>query len=462
MARTENLTIMFTDMVGYTQRTSEQSRDANRDLLRRHDALLLPVLAQFGGRLIKRIGDAMLVSFRSPTDAVRCGMALHDALAIGNGGQPEAARIQIRVALNVGEVRVERRDVFGEAVNVAARVESLTPAGEVYFTEAVYLAMNKAEVPSEPVGEHRLKGIPEPVRLFRVPARKVQRLVAEGEEIADTLGTLPFGGAHDAGTGFVASLQSWWRYCMHAPVATRRAGLALRVVLYGLLLAMLGMMVVMRQPTLLAPEVVVADADADAASADGAGAPAMSEAPEPTPPPDPKVLAREWLQRGHAAYARGARRDAAPAYAEALALDPALQNDPELAARLVGCLSWAHDLATPVIEAHPSPAIIEALVERTVATGPRGRERAATLLSTMGFADRMDLTARYLMDFEEAETCDTQIQTIRQLGAVADARAEPVLTPLAGPRGIRGWFAEKHCARDAAREALDAIAQRGG
>ncbi len=155
-------------------------------MLRQHDQLLLPIVALFRGRRIKSIGDALLVVFQSPTDAVRCGMAMQDALAEYNRTVSTDDALHVRVALNQGEVRVERGDIFGEPVNIAARVESITPANEVYFSESVYLAMTKAEVPSEKVGVHELKGIPEPITVYRaVPHR------------SGDMTTLPFGGMHN-------------------------------------------------------------------------------------------------------------------------------------------------------------------------------------------------------------------------------------------------------------------------
>ncbi|MBI5543064.1 MAG: adenylate/guanylate cyclase domain-containing protein [Deltaproteobacteria bacterium] len=167
--KTANLAIVFTDIKGFTARTSQQTYEENRRMLRVHDALLMPVFKAFGGRKIKTIGDAFLVVFESPTQAVLCGVAIQDRLWDYNRRVPEADQIHVRVAINMGEVRLEGGDVFGEPVNIAARVEGLADAGEVLFTEAVHLAMNKAEVPSEDRGRHELKGIPEKVQVYRVP-----------------------------------------------------------------------------------------------------------------------------------------------------------------------------------------------------------------------------------------------------------------------------------------------------
>jgi class 3 adenylate cyclase len=167
--RTENLAIVFTDIKGFTERTSRQTRAEHERLLKVHEMLLAPTFKAFGGNIRKTIGDAFLVTFESPTNAVLCGIAIQDRLFRFNQTAPEADRMEVRVAINIGEVRVEANDVFGEPVNVAARLEGVAEANEVYFTEAVYLVMNKAEVPSEEIGAFDFKGVPEKIRVFRVP-----------------------------------------------------------------------------------------------------------------------------------------------------------------------------------------------------------------------------------------------------------------------------------------------------
>ncbi|HEX8702359.1 MAG TPA: adenylate/guanylate cyclase domain-containing protein [Myxococcaceae bacterium] len=167
--KTANLAIVFTDIQGFTERTSRQTHEENQRLLQVHHDLLAPLFKAFGGRILKSIGDAFLVTFESPTQAVLSGIAIQDRLWQYNSAALESERLNVRVAINVGEVRVESSDVFGEPVNIAARVEGIAEAGEVYFTEAVYLAMNKAEVPSQEVGAFELKGIPGKIRVFRVP-----------------------------------------------------------------------------------------------------------------------------------------------------------------------------------------------------------------------------------------------------------------------------------------------------
>ncbi len=201
--RTDNLAIAFVDIAGFTSRTSSQSREENERMLQRFAHVVRPLVRAFGGRVVKSIGDAFLLTFRSPTDALHCAMAIQDGLAESNQSLPTADRIAVRVAVNVGEVRVDGGDVFGEAVNIASRIESVAGAGEIYFSEAVYLAMTKSEVPSERVGERSLKGIPEPVGLWRIPhSQEVggYRVTGNGPAVATDTShpleppALPFGG----------------------------------------------------------------------------------------------------------------------------------------------------------------------------------------------------------------------------------------------------------------------------
>ena len=164
----KTLTIVFTDIKGFTERTSKSSREEMVRILRKHEELLKPIVLNHGGKVIKTIGDAFLLTFESPTNAVLCGVRMQATLRAYNATAPEAAQIDIRVSMNTGEVELIGDDVYGETVNLASRVEGITDAGEVYFTEATYLVMNKAEVPTSQVGEFRFKGIPEAVRIYRV------------------------------------------------------------------------------------------------------------------------------------------------------------------------------------------------------------------------------------------------------------------------------------------------------
>jgi len=187
--RTETLAIVFTDIKGYTAATSAQSHKENARMLRRVEKVITPVVKAFNGRVIKSIGDAYMIVFRSPTTAVRCATAVQDRLHQHNAGASSDQAIHIRIAMNLGEVRVHRGDVFGEPVNIAARIEGVTPADEIYLSDSVYLTMNRSELPIESVGAFELKGIPEPVAVHRV------KRATDVPDTEDATKVLPFGGA---------------------------------------------------------------------------------------------------------------------------------------------------------------------------------------------------------------------------------------------------------------------------
>ncbi len=185
---TRNLSIMFTDIKGFTLRTSASSREAMKALLAQHERLLLPVFSHFAGTVVKTIGDAFLVYFESPTDAVLCGVTIQEVLRQFNEGKEEEQRLEVRVAINVGEVELMENDVMGDAVNIAARLEGVTEAGEVWFTDAVYQTMNRSEAPSAEVGERVFKGIPQPIRVYRViqeAGSELSQHLAEAVSLSD-------------------------------------------------------------------------------------------------------------------------------------------------------------------------------------------------------------------------------------------------------------------------------------
>lgn len=202
--KTENLAVVFIDIVGFTARTSAQTREQNERLLRRFDGTVRPIVRAWDGRVVKTIGDAFLVTFRSPTNALLCAMSVHDRLAETDAEVEPGARFAVRTAVNVGDVRIDGGDVFGEAVNVASRIEGQAGAGEIQFSEAVYLSMTRSEVPSEELGLVALKGIPGKVRIFRVPRAGDSGgyVISRGEGAAAGSGgehplsppALPFGG----------------------------------------------------------------------------------------------------------------------------------------------------------------------------------------------------------------------------------------------------------------------------
>lgn len=108
-----NLTIMFTDISGFTRHTEKISRDQLMNRLDTHNKLLMPIVAHFEGKVIKTIGDAFLITFESPTNAVQCGTYMQYTLKKYNQGIPDGEQIHIKVSINAGEVTATDTDVFG-------------------------------------------------------------------------------------------------------------------------------------------------------------------------------------------------------------------------------------------------------------------------------------------------------------------------------------------------------------
>jgi adenylate cyclase len=453
MARAENLAIMFVDMAGFAERTARQSREQNQAMLRDFNGLLVPLIARFGGRRVKSIGDALLVAFRSPTDSVRCGMAMHDAVAAYNHARPGTDPLEIRVALNVGEVRLERHDVFGEAVNIAARVEELTPPGEIYMTGVVYMSMNKAEVPAEHIGERLLKGIPEPVRLFRVPPYKLSRLTPAGEPLDAEPGEPPYGGMHvlPANAALLERVSDSIRRAPYVDWGAKVRAIPARAVLTGI--AAIG---------LASALVAVAYGVLTLRPPPAAQEQAPTEVVRALPPAPVAANPEARAALTAALYFERRRPEAAAAYARVLEMDPNLRHDSGLAANLVGTLGYT-SAAMDTVRKHPSPEFTFELARRTGLPGRIGAQRAATLLREQGQAGRIDQLAMTVTDLKEAPECPERLAAVKALRALKDPRALPALRAVQ-TRGFSTLFQKDRnaCLQDEARQAIAELERLSG
>lgn len=159
---------MFTDMVGYT--SLSQSNEANAmDLLDEQRKLLRPVFEKHYGREVKTIGDAFLVEFDSALEAVRCAFDIQQSLHEVNLSRAMDRRVVIRIGVHLGDVIHSQNDVYGDAVNVASRIEPLAPPGGVCISEQVHdHVKNKADFQLVSLGRKELKNVGETVEVFRV------------------------------------------------------------------------------------------------------------------------------------------------------------------------------------------------------------------------------------------------------------------------------------------------------
>ncbi len=155
--------------------------DVARQLIA-HDRVLLPAIRGYHGRRITSRGKALLAAFASPTDAVLCGMAIQDLLALRNAAAPEGERFSIRLAVHLGETRFRRGRLVGAPVALARAVCSAAARGEVWLTHSVYLAMNNVEVAVEPLTPVAAGPDVEPVLVYR--ARRAPGETLGGREAA--------------------------------------------------------------------------------------------------------------------------------------------------------------------------------------------------------------------------------------------------------------------------------------
>jgi len=170
-----NCAIMFTDIKDYTSRSSSEPAAFMMEYLKKHDDMVVPQIQAFKGKIVKKMGDAFLAVFESSTNAVLCGAAIQKVLSAYNIGKDERDAIHVRVALHAGEVSVAADgDIYGDAVNIAARLEGVAHADEIWFTDAVCLTMNKSDVKYTQVGYQNFKGIEKPVMVYRVAAQKAE------------------------------------------------------------------------------------------------------------------------------------------------------------------------------------------------------------------------------------------------------------------------------------------------
>ena len=159
---------MFTDVVGYTALTQRNEALAMQ-LLEEQRALVRSLLSRHGGREVKTIGDAFLVEFESALEAVRCAFDIQQSLYEQNSGREFDRKMMLRVGVHLGDVIHSQNDVYGDAVNIASRIEPLAPPGGVCISAQVHDHIkNKTDFQLTSLGYKELKNVGEPIEVFRV------------------------------------------------------------------------------------------------------------------------------------------------------------------------------------------------------------------------------------------------------------------------------------------------------
>ncbi len=173
--------ILALDVVGYTRLMGADEVGTLRALKSVRKKEVDPAIAALGGRIVKTTGDGLLVDFASVVDAVACGASIQRRMFERNRGVPEDKRIVLRIGINVGDIIIDGNDIFGDGVNIAARLESICEPGGVCISQAACEQVRgKLPLSFDDRGEQQVKNVARPVRVFAV----TPQALAEAPDLA--------------------------------------------------------------------------------------------------------------------------------------------------------------------------------------------------------------------------------------------------------------------------------------
>jgi class 3 adenylate cyclase len=160
--------ILASDIAGYSALMGADEPGTVRDL-KAHQAVVLPMIGEFRGRIIDTAGDGILAEFASVADAVECAIAVQTKMAERNTSVPLARRMQFRMGINLGDVIYDGERLYGEGINIAARLEAIADPGGICISDKVYIeTAERLGLACDDLGLPPLKNIVRPVRVYRV------------------------------------------------------------------------------------------------------------------------------------------------------------------------------------------------------------------------------------------------------------------------------------------------------
>ncbi len=175
--------ILAADVVGYTALMGADEAGTLQHLTELRREFLEPLIDEHHGRVVKLMGDGLLVEFASVVDAVACALAWQDGVAEREAAAGEDKRLQFRIGINLGDVIVEGDDIHGDGVNVVSRLEGLAdPSGVCLSDDAYRQAKGKTDAVFEDMGEQNLKNVADPVRVYRIAAGQFAMVATTAKE----------------------------------------------------------------------------------------------------------------------------------------------------------------------------------------------------------------------------------------------------------------------------------------
>ena len=167
MSQTRRLAaILAADVAGYSRLMGADEEGTLERLKAVRHELVDHKIKEHRGRIVKTTGDGMLVEFASVVDAVRCAVEVQRAMVERNTGVPENKRIEFRIGINLGDIILDDDDIYGDGVNIAARLEALAEPGGICVSRVVYdQVRDKLHLAFEDLGEQQVKNIARPVHV---------------------------------------------------------------------------------------------------------------------------------------------------------------------------------------------------------------------------------------------------------------------------------------------------------
>src|SRR3954471_4465315 len=185
--------ILAADVAGYSRLMGADEEGTLAALKLHRRELVDPKISEHRGRIVKTTGDGALIEFASAVDAVRCAIEIQNAMAERNTVIPEDSRIEFRIGINVGDIISDDGDIYGDGVNIAARIEALARPGAICISDNAYQQVKgKLALEVSDMGEQQLKNIARPVRVYALGAASV--LVQPSLALPDkpSIAVLPF------------------------------------------------------------------------------------------------------------------------------------------------------------------------------------------------------------------------------------------------------------------------------
>jgi adenylate cyclase len=186
--------ILAADVVGYSRMMQADEAGTLAALKARYQDILLPLVTKYHGRVVKLMGDGVLIEYASAVDAVACAIELQGAMLAANADLEDDRQIVLRTGINLGDVIVEGSDLYGDGVNIAARLESLAEPGSIFISQTIFSQVRgKTHMGFQDLGERNLKNMPEPVHVYRVTGKPMVPVTAIKSGVdKPSIAVLPF------------------------------------------------------------------------------------------------------------------------------------------------------------------------------------------------------------------------------------------------------------------------------